>query len=163
MSEGMSRYVCVPNFKSILLKMTFLGRFKCRKWPLFLIFLCITKPFCFFSLSTFLPAPNVVLRSFFELWAIQQPKNIYHEVKWPKSQGWPRDYDGLDLTQGHKKLKMMHLSVRCSLHVDSCADYASAIDKTRSFGKPLKFSTFCLWPDPDVIGDLEAKFRIAVY
>ena len=27
-------------------------------------------------------------------------------------------YDDLDLTKGHGKLKMMHLSVRYSLHVD---------------------------------------------
>ena len=47
MSEGMSRYVSLPNFKSISLKMAFLGRFIGRKWLLFVLFLRITKHFLF--------------------------------------------------------------------------------------------------------------------
>ena len=44
-----------------------------------------------FHFYSFLQAPNVVLTSFFVLMTIKQPKNMYHEAKWPKSQDWPRD------------------------------------------------------------------------
>ena len=47
----------------------------------FIIFLCITKQLSFVFKRTYFYAPNVVIRSFFKLRTIKQPKNMHHEAK----------------------------------------------------------------------------------
>ena len=89
----------------------------------------------------------MVIRPFFSSGLQNNLKTCIIRPYWPNSQNWPRDLEGdLDLTQGHKKLKMMHLSAGWLNHVDSCAAYASVIDKSRAFGKSQKLATFLLRP-----------------
>ena len=87
-------YVCVPNFKSIPLKIAFLVRFKGRKWPLFEIFLCIAKHFCFSFLCVFACAERGSLFIF----RAQDDKTTEKHVSWgkmthitrPRMTSWPR-------------------------------------------------------------------------
>ena len=90
----------------------------------------------FVSIGTLFYAPNAPQRSFLELRTIKQPKNMYHEVKLPKSQNWSFHLDITWPWPDPKSLKAQNDALGC-WRLTSCQFMCSLWTRHRYFGRGM--------------------------